>query len=113
MDKHFADRFSALGDPTRLAVVEVLLDGPATVSELAEPFPIQLPPFTKHSKVLEDAGLIKTEKHGRVRTCFINSHAMDELDQWFKRRRTRWEQRMDRLERHIENQSNSGSQSSE
>ena len=105
MDKYFPDRFSALGDPTRLAVVEALLEGPATVSELAEPFPMQLPPFTKHLKVLEDAGLIKTEKHGRVRRCYIDSQAMDELNQWFESRRTRWEQRLDRLEQHIENQS--------
>ena len=113
MDKYFASRFSALGDPTRLAVVEALLEGSATVSELAEPFAIQLPPFTKHLKILEDAGLIKTEKLGRVRRCYIDSQAMDELNQWFKNRRARWEQRLDRLEQHIENESGARPRSSE
>ena len=102
MDKFLHNQFAALGDPTRLAVVEALLQGPATVSELAEPFEMHLPPFTKHLKVLESAGLITTIKHGRVRTCSINRTVMMDLDRWFSKRRDLWESRLDRLEQHLE-----------
>lgn len=103
MDKYLPHgQFAALGDPTRLAVVEALLQGPATVSELAEPFDMQLPPFTKHLKVLESAGLITTIKRGRVRTCSINQSVMMDLDQWFSTRRSSWEHRLDRLEQHLD-----------
>lgn len=85
-----------------MAVVEALLEGPATVSELARPFEMQLPPFTKHLKVLEAAGLITSSKKGRVRTCAINESVMMELEAWFVDRRALWEQRLDRLAAHLE-----------
>lgn len=102
MDKFLHIGFHALGDPTRLAVVEKLLKGPASVSELAEPHPMALPAFTKHLGVLERAGLIRSEKKGRVRTCFIHPPAIRAIDQWFVDRRAMWESRLDRLADHID-----------
>ncbi|MES0810142.1 metalloregulator ArsR/SmtB family transcription factor [Roseibium sp. SCPC15] len=102
MDKYLHTSFHALGDPTRLAVVERLLEGPASVSELAEPHPMALPAFTKHLGVLERAGLIRTEKKGRVRTCFIHMPTIHAIDQWVTDRRAMWESRLDRLAEHID-----------
>ncbi|MEM7213133.1 MAG: metalloregulator ArsR/SmtB family transcription factor [Pseudomonadota bacterium] len=94
--------FHALGDPTRLAVVEMLLDGPATVSDLAKPHSMALPSFTKHLGILERAGLITSSKSGRVRTCFIHADSMSEIDDWFTDRRKLWSGRLDRLAAHLE-----------
>ena len=95
-------RFQALGDPTRLAVIERLLDGPASVSALAEPHPMALPAFTKHLAVLERAGLITSVKRGRVRTCAIEPAALGAVERWFRDRRALWEGRLDRLADHLE-----------
>lgn len=103
MDKYLHTSFHALGDPTRLAVVERLLEGPASVSELAEPHPMALPAFTKHLGVLERAGLIRSEKKGRVRTCFIHPPAIEAIDRWVTDRRAMWEGRLDRLAAQITN----------
>ena len=102
MDKYLHISFQALGDPTRLAVVERLMEGPASVSELAEPHPMALPAFTKHLGVLERAGLIRSEKTGRVRTCFIHPPAIQSIDAWVTDRRAMWEGRLDRLAKHID-----------
>ena len=102
MDNYPHLYFQALGDPTRLAVVEKLLEGPASVSALAAPHDMALPAFTKHLGVLERAGLITSEKRGRVRTCFINPAAMAEIHAWVADRRGMWEGRLDRLARHLE-----------
>ncbi len=99
MDNQLHRRFNALGDATRLAVVTRLLQGPASVSELAIPFAMALPPFMKHLGVLEGAGLIRTDKRGRVRTCFVQPAALDEIDTWFHDRRSLWRGRLDRLDR--------------
>jgi len=102
MDKQLHARFHALGDATRFAVVERLLQGPASVSELAAPHPMALPPFMKHLRALEDAGLIQSEKRGRVRTCSIRADAFDDLDAWFRDRRRLWRTRFDRLETQLQ-----------
>lgn len=102
MDKYLHTSFHALGDPTRLAVVERLLEGPASVSELARPHAMALPAFTKHLGVLERAGLIRSEKKGRVRTCFIHPPSLAAIDQWLTERRLMWEGRLDRLARHLD-----------
>jgi DNA-binding transcriptional ArsR family regulator len=102
MDKCLHTSFHALGDPTRLAVVERLIEGPASVSQLAEPHAMALPAFTKHLGILERAGLIRSKKTGRVRTCFIHPPAMREIDKWLTDRRAMWEGRLDRLANHIE-----------
>lgn len=102
MDKHLHRTFHALGDATRLTVIEQLLSGPASVSELAEPHDMALPAFTKHLGVLEGAGLIVSRKAGRVRTCFIHVDAMRELHGWFARREKIWEARLDNLATYLE-----------
>ncbi|MGD1884872.1 MAG: ArsR/SmtB family transcription factor [Paracoccaceae bacterium] len=102
MDKYLHTSFHALGDPTRLAVVERLLDGPASVSDLAKPHAMALPAFTKHLGVLERAGLITSEKKGRVRTCFIHPPGIQAIDHWLTDRRAMWEGRLDRLAKHVD-----------
>lgn len=102
MDKCLHASFHALGDPTRLAVVERLLEGPASVSELADPHPMALPAFTKHLGVLERAGLITSKKKGRVRTCFIHPPAMAAIDAWVRNRRMMWENRLTNLAFHLD-----------
>jgi DNA-binding transcriptional ArsR family regulator len=89
--------FSALSDPTRLAVVERLASGPASVSELAEPFDMAAPSFLKHLKVLEEAGVVTSEKTGRVRTVQLAPDALAWVEQWVRRHRQTWERRLDDL----------------
>lgn len=101
MANNLHDQFHALSDPTRLAVVDRLLHAPAAVSDLAKPFDMALPTFTKHLGVLERSGLITSVKVGRVRTCSINAAAMRRIESWFSDRRALWEARLDNLSRHL------------
>jgi DNA-binding transcriptional ArsR family regulator len=94
--------FRALADPTRLAVVERLMQGPATVSDLAAPHAIALPTFLRHLQVLQDCGLVRTEKTGRVRTCVIEAGALATAEDWLARQRRAWEARTDRLQEFLE-----------
>src|ERR1700732_4994845 len=89
--------FHALADPARRAIVERLSRGPAPVSELAKPLPMSLPSAMQHLGVLEAAGLVRSEKVGRVRTCSIEPGALSPVEQWINARRTQWEGRLDRL----------------
>lgn len=89
--------FRALGDPTRRAIVENLSKGPVSVSQLAAPLNITLAAVIQHLQVLEESGLVQTEKVGRVRTCHIEPAALSAAEQWFADRRSIWEQRFDRL----------------
>ena len=89
--------FIALADPTRRAVVRRLGEGPASVSELAQAFPITLPSFMKHVRTLEATGLIRTAKAGRVRTCTLNRDRLALVDDWLSEQRKIWETRTDRL----------------
>jgi len=89
--------FAALADPARRAIVERLVQGPATVSELARPLPMSLPAAMLHLKVLEDSGLVKSEKIGRVRTCRIEPQMLSQAEQWVAQRRQMWERNLDRL----------------
>lgn len=89
--------FAALADPTRRAVVERLGSGPASVSTLAADHPIALPSFMQHLRQLETAGLIRTEKQGRVRTCTLSPQALTAVEQWIVERRRTWESRLGRL----------------
>ena len=101
MNNCLPSQFQALGDRTRLAVIERLLNGPASVSELAKPHDMALPAFTKHLGVLERSGLITSTKTGRVRTCAINPKTFTNLEQWFLDRRTLWESRLHGLAQHL------------
>jgi len=89
--------FAALADPTRRALVERLVQGPATVSELARPLPMSLPAAMLHLKVLEESGLVTSEKVGRVRTCRIDPKMLSQAEQWVADRRRMWERNLDRL----------------
>jgi DNA-binding transcriptional ArsR family regulator len=89
--------FHALADPARRGMVERLSRGPASVSELARPLAMSLPSVMQHLQVLEASGLVRSEKVGRVRTCRIEPEALDAVERWVAQRRTRWEQRFDRL----------------
>lgn len=89
--------FQALGDPTRRALVERLALGPATVSDLAAPLPMSLPAVMGHLKVLEEAGLVYSEKRGRVRTCRIDPKMLAQVESWVTERRRMWERNLDRL----------------
>jgi DNA-binding transcriptional ArsR family regulator len=89
--------FHALGDPTRRAILEKLSEGPTSVSRLAEPLDISLAAVVQHLQVLEESGLVQTEKHGRVRTCRIEASGFAVAAQWIGDRRTVWERQLDRL----------------
>lgn len=90
--------FHALADPTRRAVVERLGTGPATVTELAEPFDMALPSFMKHVRVLEEAGLVRSIKVGRIRTCTLDQDKLLAAERWFAEQRTLWASRYDNLD---------------
>jgi DNA-binding transcriptional ArsR family regulator len=90
--------FRALADPTRRKVIERLVSGPATTSELAEPFEMALPSFTQHLGVLERAGLVTSTKQGRVRTYQLAPVALELADGWLADQRRRWERRLDQLD---------------
>ena len=94
--------FQALADPTRRGMVERLSRGPATVSELARPYGMSLPAIVQHLAVLEDSGLVQSEKLGRVRTCRIDPAALSLAEQWFNQRRAEWDRRLDRLGEHLQ-----------
>jgi len=89
--------FAALADPARRTMVERLAQGAATVSELAKPLPMSLPAVMLHLKVLEDCGLVTSEKRGRVRTCRIEPQMLSAAEQWVSERRQMWERNLDRL----------------
>lgn len=89
--------FQALADPSRRAMVERLCRGPASVSELARPLAMSLPAVVQHLQVLQDSGLVRSEKVGRVRTCQIEPVALRTAEKWINERRTTWERRLDRL----------------
>ena len=89
--------FHALGDPTRRALVQRLGDGPVSVSRLAEPLSMTLAAVVQHLQILEESGIVRTEKIGRVRTCRIDPKGLDAVQQWIQDRRSVWEKRFGRL----------------
>lgn len=89
--------FQALADPTRRAMLERLSQSPASVSELAQPFDMSLPAVVQHLQVLEAAGIVASEKIGRVRTCRLEPRALSQAETWINQRRTEWERKLDRL----------------
>ena len=90
--------FAALGDPTRRAVIERLVSGPASTSELAEPFDMAMPSFLQHLRVLERAGLVTSTKEGRVRTYRLAPAGLESADGWLADQRRLWERRLDQLD---------------
>ncbi len=94
--------FQALADPSRRAMLERLSRGPASVSDLARPLSMSFPAVMQHLAVLEGAGLVASEKVGRVRTCRINGRALSLAEGWIGARRAEWERRLDRLGDYLE-----------
>jgi DNA-binding transcriptional ArsR family regulator len=89
--------FHALGDPTRRAILDALIERPISVSKLAEPFGVTLTAVMQHLQILENACLVRTEKLGRVRTCRLEPAGFRALEQWIRNHRTSWERKLDRL----------------
>jgi DNA-binding transcriptional ArsR family regulator len=93
--------FHALGNPTRRKVIERLSAGPATVSELADSFDMQLPSFVQHLAVLEESRLVKSKKRGRVRTYELAPERFKVMEDWLSARRRMWQQRLDRFDQYV------------
>lgn len=94
--------FSALADPTRREILDRLGEGPATLSELAGPIEMSLPGILKHVRILEQAGLLASERVGRARECRLGPDHLEEAVRWMEVHRRRWERRLDRFEAYIE-----------
>jgi len=93
--------FSALADGSRRSMVDRLSRGPATVKELAAPLTMSLPAVLQHLRVLEESGLVRSAKAGRVRTCRLEPAALQAAEQWIADRRAGWVSRLDRLETYL------------
>lgn len=100
--------FFALSDPTRRRILELLGQGPATITELAEPFGLTLNGVKKHVAVLEDAELVITEKVGRARECRLGPAELHEAAQWIEQYRRAWEGRFDRFATYVEHKEDGG-----
>lgn len=98
---HLNDTFSALADPTRRAILARLADGEATVTELAEPFPVSLQAVSKHLRVLERAGLITRGRSAQWRPCRLHAAPLKAATDWLHDYRRFWEARFDRLDEHL------------
>jgi DNA-binding transcriptional ArsR family regulator len=93
--------FTALGDPTRRAIVARLARGDATVNELAAPFDMTLPGISKHLKVLERCGLISRTRRAQFRPCHLEREAFDAAVEWMEEGRRTWTERFDKLDEHL------------
>ncbi|EMY69784.1 ArsR/SmtB family transcription factor [Leptospira vanthielii] len=93
--------FHALADRSRLGMVERLSLGPASVKELAEPLQMALPSVLKHLKVLEEGGIVISEKLGRVRTYQLEPTKLSEIDLWMAERKAAWNRSFDRLDKFL------------
>ncbi|MEZ5311164.1 MAG: metalloregulator ArsR/SmtB family transcription factor [Microthrixaceae bacterium] len=96
--------FKALADPTRRKVIERLVSGSASTTDLAEPFEMALPSFLQHMSVLEKAGLVLSTKHGRIRTYRLSPVGLDAAEGWLADQRRLWERRLDQLDAFLVNQ---------
>ena len=96
--------FQALADPTRRAVLEKLSRGPAAVSDLAEPFDMALPSFAQHLDVLEDCGLVRSSKEGRVRTYQLSPQPLKAVEGWLAKQRALWARRLDQFDQYVKEQ---------
>ena len=93
--------FRALSDPTRRHVLERLSRSPASVSDLAGPFQMALPSFVEHLRVLEDCGLVRSHKAGRVRTYRLAPERLKLAEGWLAQQRALWERRLDQLDSYL------------
>jgi DNA-binding transcriptional ArsR family regulator len=93
--------FSALADPTRRAILRRLADGDATVSELAEPFPVSIQAVSKHLRVLENAGLVSRGRRAQLRPAHLEGAALKEASDWIALYRPFWERGFERIDRRL------------
>jgi DNA-binding transcriptional ArsR family regulator len=93
--------FGALSDPVRRRMLARLSRGPASVSELAKPFSISLPAVLQHLKALEESGLVRSEKKGRVRTVRLDPKTLAFAESWIAKQRAEWEAQLDRFENYL------------
>jgi predicted transcriptional regulator len=89
--------FQALGDPTRRWILDHLSRAPSSASRMADPLGLTTAAVVQHLQVLEESGLVRSEKRGRVRTCALDPEGMRRLERWISERRRQWERRLDRL----------------
>jgi DNA-binding transcriptional ArsR family regulator len=94
--------FSALADPTRREILDRLGRGPASITELAQPFGMTLTGLKKHVQILEEAALVTTEKVGRTRQCRLGPERLEEAVSWIEMYRQHWERRLDGIEAYLE-----------
>ncbi len=99
--QHLDRVFSALANSTRREVMESLRAGPQSVSDLAAPHAMSLPSFMQHLRLLQDAGLVRSEKRGRVRMVEACKAPMLELESWLDEQRITWERRLDQLDNFV------------
>ena len=102
MQQDLSTVFAALGDPTRLAIIQRLADGEASVQELAEPFAISGPAISRHLKVLEQAGLISRRREAQLRPCRLEREKFEEIRDWTRRMRRFWDESFDRMDDYLE-----------
>lgn len=100
-DPHLDLLFHALSDPTRRMMLNRLAKGPAPVTELAGPTGLRLPTILRHLSVLEEAGLVATQKDGRVRSCAFQPKALQPMTDWLEEQHKVWEARLDRLDDYV------------
>lgn len=102
--QHIDDTFAVLADPTRRMMVERLLRGDTTISELAAPHDMSMPAAMKHVGRLVEAGLVRREKKGRSVTCSLNIDPLDEASRWLREHLDFWSHRLDALDRYLAQQ---------
>lgn len=93
--------FSALSDPTRRRVVEELSDGEKTLTDLAQPFKMTMPAVMKHIAVLEQSGILRTEKRGRTRYCRLEPNRLNDAQEWLARTSRMWTEQLNSLDRYL------------
>jgi DNA-binding transcriptional ArsR family regulator len=99
---HLSAVFSALADPTRRAILARLIEGDATVAEIAAPFNMSQPAISRHLKVLEQAGLISRHRRRTARLSHLEAGRLEEASQWLDRYREFWDERYERLDALLE-----------
>lgn len=102
MQAELSTVFAALGDPTRLAIIQRLSEGEASVQELAEPFDISAPAISRHLKVLEQAGLISRRREAQLRPCRLEREKLEEIRDWTKQMRRFWDESFDRMDDYLD-----------
>jgi DNA-binding transcriptional ArsR family regulator len=100
-EERLSETFAALASTTRLAILERLADGAATVNELAAPFELTLPAVSKHIKVLEKAGLVVRGAQAQYRPCALDAGPLEAVSTWAERYRPIWEARFDRMDEYL------------